>query len=78
MTEHEINSIAAAEIQNSRTYRGQRFDDGQWIALLDGEVVAVAESLDDILDRLREIEPNPERGMLVEAADPVVNVIRRI
>ena len=39
-------------------------------------LVAVANNPKDAISALRALEPNPKRGMVIEAARPVVDVIR--
>lgn len=74
--EYELNELAAQEIQEKLAYRGRSFTEGEWVALLDAEVVATAPTLAEILARLRAIDPDPDRGLIVRAAAPVVEIIR--
>jgi hypothetical protein len=76
MTETERNQQVAERICQSLKWNEQTIDEGQCLALLDGQVVAVADDLDTALRALRSMEPNPNRGMIVEVAPPVADVIR--
>lgn len=76
MTELEKNQQIADSICRDFEWEGREFQLGDCVALLDGEVVAVASDLDLALQTLRKIEPHPQRGMLVEVRKPVVEVIR--
>jgi hypothetical protein len=57
-------------------WQGQTFREGQCVALLDGEIVAVAENPDDAIAALRALDPNPQHGMVVPITRPTVDVIR--
>jgi hypothetical protein len=76
MNERERNQELADSICRDFRWQGREFQLGECVALLDGTVVAVASNLDQALEVLRNIEPDPGRGMLVEVRKPVVDVIR--
>jgi hypothetical protein len=76
MNERERNQQIADSICRDFRWQDREFRAGEWVVLLDGAVVAVAPDLDQALDALRKIEPDPRRGMLVEVREPVVDVIR--
>jgi hypothetical protein len=76
MTETERNQQVADRICLSLKWDGKSFDEGDCVALLEGQVVAVADDLDGVLQTLRSLEPNVKRGMVVEVTPPVVDVIR--
>jgi hypothetical protein len=76
MTEKERNQQVAERITEDLRWNGQSFRLGQTVALLDGNVVAVAEDLDQALKALRCIDPDPSRGMVVEVMRPVIDIIR--
>jgi hypothetical protein len=46
------------------------------VALLDGELVAVTPDMDQALQALRAIDPDRDRGMIVEVGPLVPDVIR--
>ncbi len=66
MTEYEVNQRVAERLCRDMQFEGQRFREGQYVALLDGKVIAVADTLDDALTAARAIEPDPNRGMIVD------------
>lgn len=76
MNEADRNQRIADSICHDFKWEGRTFQIGQWVALLDGAVVAVSPSLDQALEILRSIEPDPDRGMLAQVGKPVVDVIR--
>ena len=76
MSERDINQQIAEQICNASRWNGREFRLGECVALLDGKVVAVAKDLDAALHALRTLEPNPQRGMVVEVGPPVTDVIR--
>lgn len=76
MSEYDLNEAAAQRIQEDLAYQGRCFAEGEWVALLDAEVVAVAPTLEDVVAKLRAIDPDPDRGMIVQAAAPVLEFIR--
>jgi hypothetical protein len=76
MDETSKNQQIADQICREFQWNGRQFEAGECIALLDGEIVAVAASLDQALAKLRAIEPDRSRGMLFEVRQPVMDVIR--
>jgi len=76
MTEYERNAEVARSIRRDFCWNGRSFNRGEFVGLLDGEVVVVAPTLADALEELESIDPSPDRGMLVKVAPPVVDVIR--
>ncbi len=76
MSEKEINERLAEEICTGVASNGKHFRAGDWVALLDGKVVAITPELDGALRALRALEPNPSRGMVFEVGPPLVDVIR--
>lgn len=76
MNETEKNQRVADAICRDFAWEGRKFQLGECVALVDGEIVAVASGLDEALETLRKIEPDPRRGMLVEVRKPTVDVIR--
>jgi len=76
MKEIDINQRVSEEICNGAMCNGKQFRAGDWIALLDGKVVAVAGDLDRALRSLRALDPDPRRGMVFEVGPPVTDVIR--
>jgi len=76
MNEKERNLRIAESICAEFAWNGQRFREGDYVALLDGKIVAVADNPDDAIATLRTLEPDPTRGMVVEVTHPLVEVIR--
>jgi hypothetical protein len=76
MIDDELNQTIAEQICRDFAWQGRCFARGEFVALADGRVVGVADSLDAALQALRSAEPDPQRGMVVEVTQPVVDVIR--
>jgi hypothetical protein len=76
MTETEINQQVAEQICKGERWNGTEFCPGDYVALLDGIVVAHAKDLGAALRALRALDPNPSRGMIVEVGPAVPDVIR--
>jgi hypothetical protein len=76
MSEAELNQQVADRIHNAAYLNGKQYQPGDYLALLDGQVVVVASNLEDALRALRALDPDPSRGMIVEAGPPITDVIR--
>ena len=76
MDEMQLNQQVAEQICEARQVNGRQFQLGACVALLDGQVVAVAGDLNAALWALRTRDPNPDRGMVFEVTTPVTDVIR--
>jgi hypothetical protein len=76
MNERETNQQIAQQICKAGLLNGQHFDRGDCVALLDGKVAAVAKDLLTALNALRTLDPNPQRGMVLEVQPPVIDIIR--
>lgn len=76
MSEKERNLRVAEAVCREYRWEGESFREGDCVALLDGEIVAVADNPDDAISTLRELAPDPHRGMVVEVAPPALDVIR--
>ena len=76
MSEFEINQQVVDQIRKAGGSNGKQFHSGEFVALLDGRVVAVAKDLASTLSTLRTVDPNPKRGMIFEVGEPVLDVIR--
>jgi hypothetical protein len=76
MNEMQLNQQVAEHICDARQANGRQFHLGEYVALLDGQVVVVARNLHAALRDLRALDPNPQRGMVFEVATPVTDVIR--
>lgn len=76
MTEREQNQQLAEQISRTGGWNGQPRRVGEWVALLDGRVVAVADDLHEAVRALRRLDPDPARGMVAEVGPPPADVIR--
>jgi hypothetical protein len=76
MNEKECNLRIAESIGAQFAWNGRTFREGDYVALLDGKVVAVADNPAEAISALRALDPDPQRGMVIEVAHPVVDVIR--
>ena len=76
MNEMQLNQQVAEQICGARESNGREFHWGECVALLDGQVVAVATDVDAALRALRAVDPDPRRGMVFEVEIPVTDVIR--
>ena len=76
MTEREINQKVAEAICDTLRWNGREFRLNQWVGLLDGEVIAVADDLTTVFHALRALTSDPQRGMVLQVG-PQVDYIRR-
>ena len=75
MTEFDKNQEIAETICQDLKWNGQQFKYGDCVALLDGEVIAVAPDLEGAHDALRNVESDLDRGMIVPVGPLVPEVI---
>jgi hypothetical protein len=76
MSEFDRNQEIAAQIRRDHRWNGWQFKLGQYVALLDANVVGVADSPEEAVSVLRSIDAKPTRGMVVHVSPPVLDVIR--
>jgi hypothetical protein len=76
MSEHDQNRRIAEAIGAHFCWNGRTFHEGEYIALLDGNIVAVTKKPDEAITALRALDPDPRRGMVIEVSRPTVDVIR--
>jgi hypothetical protein len=76
MSEREINQKVAEEICNTYRLNGQEFHEGECVGLLDGKVVVIAKDLKTVVDAVRALDSNPNRGMGFEVGPLVPDCIR--
>lgn len=74
--EQRKNDKIAKNIQTDFAWNGQSFNQGECVVLLDGEVVAVCADMTEAGNRLRELDPDCKRGMLVPVEPPSVGIVR--
>jgi hypothetical protein len=75
-SEQERNLRIAEAVCRDFEWHGQKFRKGQYLALLDGEIVAVANKADLAISALRALDPDPKHGMVIPVESPVMDVIR--
>jgi hypothetical protein len=76
MSDYDRNNEVAEIICRDFCWNGRQFKLGDYVALLDGNVVAVADRPGEAISALRSIDPEPLRGMVVEVSPPSLTVIR--
>lgn len=76
MSEKERNLRIAETISAQFAWNGQTFQEGDYVALLDGRIVAVAKDPDSAIAALRALDPDPKRGMVIEVTHPAIDVVR--
>ena len=76
MSEKERNLRIAESISARFAWNGRTFHEGDFLALLDGQIISVAKTPDAAIAALRDREPDPSRGMVIEVAHPTVDVVR--
>ena len=74
--EQERNLRIAEAVRRDFQWESRTFREGQCVALLDGNIVAVTDNPDDAISALRAMDPNPQHGMVVPITPPTVAVIR--
>jgi hypothetical protein len=73
---HLSDDEAAKQICTTLSYGGRQFRLGEYVALLDGEVIAVADNFEAVHAALRDREPDWRRGLILQVATPEPDVIR--
>ena len=75
MTEFEINRRVADKLCEDFAWEGRSFREGEFVALLDGRIVAIDDDALGAITALRAIDSDPQRGMVVEVTHPEADVI---
>jgi hypothetical protein len=70
--------MVADRITRERAYAGRQFTDGDFVAILGDEVVAVGRSYDAVAAALTEREPRHDRGVICVVSDAGPDVIRSL
>ena len=78
MNERDRNLRIAQTVHRDRAWNERTFPIGDFVALLDGEIVAVEKNADAAIAALRARDSDPERGMVVEVAPSTADVIRKV
>ena len=76
MSDKERNLRVAESISTRFAWNDQTFHEGDCVALLDGQIIAVAKTPEAAIAALRAREPDPQRGMVIEVTHPTIDVIR--
>jgi hypothetical protein len=74
-TVREINEELARQINEEALKNPQSPYANKWVGIANGQVVVVADSLDEMARRLRQIEPDPTKCFSVEASRDYTEVI---
>ena len=72
MNEKERNLRVAEALGTEFERNGQTFKTGDCVALLDGSIIAVAETRDDAISALRAIDPEPNLNGFCQHANVAV------
>jgi hypothetical protein len=75
MSEYDINQRAVEQIRSAGS-NGKSYNKGDWLALLDGKVIAVTSEIEGALHALRALDEDPQRGMVFEYGNYEIDVIR--
>lgn len=75
-SEQERNLRIAEAVCRDFEWDGRKFREGQFVALLDGDIVAVSDYPDDAIATLRALDPNPKHGMVIPVTAPTVAMVR--
>ena len=76
MSEHDQNRRIAEQMCQDFTWNGQPLQEGDCVAILDGNAVAVVHQPDEAIATLRKHEPNPRCGMVIQVSRPTLDIIR--
>jgi len=72
LTDEEIAEL----ICRDHEFVGQRFRLGEFVGVLDGSVVAVTDTIEDMFRALEPLGPDGRRAMVFKVGPPVEDVIR--
>jgi len=76
MGQSSSDQDVASEICSRLEFNGQRFRRGQYVAILEGKVIAVGDSFDEVQQALVAQDPNPYGGLICQVDEPVPDIIR--
>jgi len=62
------NEILAQQINKEARTNPKVPYAGKYVGIVGGQVVAVMDTLDEVVEALEKIELNPDRGMVIEAS----------
>lgn len=66
--EQKLDESLARQINQDALTNPQSPYAGKYVGILGGKVVVVMDTLDEVVDALAKIEPDPNRGMILEAS----------
>jgi hypothetical protein len=66
--ERKQNEALASQINLSSRMNPQSPYAGKYVGILGGQVVAVMDTLDEVVEALAKMEPNPNQGLIIEAS----------
>jgi hypothetical protein len=73
----ERDQTVARTICTTFEFGGRHFQRGQYVAILNGDVVAVEGSAEAALRALRDLAPDRWQGLVCQVIEPQPDVIRR-
>lgn len=62
------NEELAQQVNDEARSNPQSAYAGKFVGLANGQVVAIADTLDEVVDRLQAVEPDPQRTFCIEAS----------
>ena len=71
----ELNEELARKINEEALANPQSPYANKWVGIANGQVVVVVDDLDEMINRLRQIEPDPTKTFSVEASRDYTEVI---
>ena len=74
--QHVDDQAVARAICSQLEFAGQRFRRGQYVAVLQGKVLAVGETFEEVQRAMATHAPDPHRGLICLVDTPVTEVIR--
>jgi hypothetical protein len=77
VTVHERNRLLARQINQEARRDPHSPYAGKFVGIANGQVVVVADDLDELVERLQQIEPDPAKTCTVEASrnyDEVIDI----
>ena len=78
MNEQERNLRIAQAVHRDFAWYGTTLQEGDFLALLDGQIIAVANNADVAIAALRALDSDAKRGMIVDVSRPAVDVLRQV
>jgi len=76
MTGSEQDQRIAERLCRDFAWNGRTYREGEYVAVLNGSIVAVSDCAPGAIKALRELDPDPRHGVVVEIGQAEVDVIR--